>query len=70
MTSAEAQTLIDSIDALLAGGIRRVVAPDGRTVEYDLAALRRERARLQTIVAAADVPQVASGFRRVVFRAR
>jgi hypothetical protein len=60
---ATAQTRLAEIEAMLADGTTRQ-GIDGRFVERDLAALERERDRLQRIVAASTH----SSFRRVVFR--
>ena len=49
MTPATAQTRIDEIDAILAQGIS-TVTHNGRTVTYNLAALERERNRLQAYI--------------------
>ena len=46
MDRAIAQTRIDEIDVILARGASSVTH-NGRTVTYDLAAMRRERDRLQ-----------------------
>jgi hypothetical protein len=46
MDSATARTRIDAIDEILASGVQSVTH-NGRTLTYDLAALRRERDRLQ-----------------------
>lgn len=46
MTPATAQTRIDEIDAILASGVSSVTH-NGRTITYDLPAMRRERDRLQ-----------------------
>ncbi len=46
MDRTTAQTLIDQIDEILARGASSVTH-NGRTINYDLAAMRRERDRLQ-----------------------
>jgi hypothetical protein len=63
VTSAEMQTRIDAIDAILAAGTASVTMGD-KAVTYDLDALRLERDRLLRLIASAS----ASSFRRVVFK--
>lgn len=57
------QTRIDQIDTILAGGMRSISTGTDR-MEYDLQALKDERAHLQRIVSASS----SSSFRRVVFK--
>lgn len=62
-TTAEIQTRIDSIDAILAEGVSSTWMGD-RRVEYDLDALRKERDRLSRIIANSSGSQ----YKRVVFK--
>jgi hypothetical protein len=62
MDKATAQTRIDEIDSILASGVASA-SVNGRSVAYDLSALRKERSRLSGIVSGSP-----GSFRRVVFK--
>jgi hypothetical protein len=59
----EQQQRLTAIDALLARGVSSATTDNGRRVDYDLNALRRERDELRAL---AVVAKVGSRFRRAV----
>lgn len=61
--SAEQQVRLDTIDAILARGVSSSTTESGRRIDYDLAALRKERDELRQLAAAS---RIGSRFRRVI----